>query len=156
VKSGKHINTAAGNLPRPTTALNSDCDYFGITDDTHHALVGYGTHNHIQRFKCQRCRKVFTSRIGTPLFSEFDRRKCSRHRAAVPSQQKSHKSCGEAARCQRYFSRSMSINRTERGQLSGSDGDSEDRRRSLYPSTCVFVSAGRFAPLPAGANARPE
>lgn len=47
---------------------NADCDYFGITDDTHHALVGYGTHNQIQRFKCQCCRKVFSSRIGTPLY----------------------------------------------------------------------------------------
>jgi IS1 family transposase len=53
---------------RGFACLNPDCDYFGITDDTRHALVGYGTHNHIQRFKCQGCRKVFTSRIGTPLY----------------------------------------------------------------------------------------
>jgi transposase-like protein len=46
---------------------NSNCAYCGITDDTIHALVGYGRHNRIQRFKCQACRKVFTSRIGTPL-----------------------------------------------------------------------------------------
>jgi hypothetical protein len=52
---------------RGFACLNPDCDYCGITEDTHHALVGYGTHNHIQRFKCQGCRKVFTSRIGTPV-----------------------------------------------------------------------------------------
>jgi len=33
-----------------------------------HAPVGYGHHNHIPRFKCQACGKVFTSRVGTPLY----------------------------------------------------------------------------------------
>jgi transposase-like protein/IS1 family transposase len=47
---------------------NPNCTYCGITDDTIHALVGYGRHNRIQRFKCQACGKVFTSRIGTPLY----------------------------------------------------------------------------------------
>jgi hypothetical protein len=32
------------------------------------ALVGDGIHNHIQRLKCQGCRKVFTSRIRAPLY----------------------------------------------------------------------------------------
>jgi transposase-like protein len=36
--------------------------------NTIHALVGYGRHNRIQRFKCQACHKVLTSRIGTPLY----------------------------------------------------------------------------------------
>jgi transposase-like protein/IS1 family transposase len=47
---------------------NPDCAYCGITDDTIHALVGYGRHNRIPRFKCQACGKVFTSRMGTPLY----------------------------------------------------------------------------------------
>ena len=47
---------------------NADCDYCGITDDTLHALVGYGVENDIQRLKCQACGKVFTSRLGTPLY----------------------------------------------------------------------------------------
>lgn len=37
---------------RSFTCPNPHCDFFGITDDTHHALVGCGTHNHIRRFKC--------------------------------------------------------------------------------------------------------
>ncbi|MBK8139494.1 MAG: IS1 family transposase [Chloroflexi bacterium] len=48
---------------------NACCDYYGITDPSIHALVGYGTHNGIQRFKCQACHKVFTSRVNTPLYS---------------------------------------------------------------------------------------
>ena len=47
---------------------NLECDYCGVTDDSLHALVGYGLHNGIQRFKCQVCAKVFTSRINTPLY----------------------------------------------------------------------------------------
>lgn len=47
---------------------NPCCDYFGVTDPSIHALVGYGTHNGIQRFKCQACAKVFTCRINTPLY----------------------------------------------------------------------------------------
>jgi len=48
--------------------LNPDCAYCGIVDDRIHALIGYGTHNGIQRLKCQACRKVFSSRKGTPLY----------------------------------------------------------------------------------------
>jgi len=46
---------------------NRQCDYRGVTDDNLNALVGYGAPNGIQRFKCQACTKVFTSRINTPL-----------------------------------------------------------------------------------------
>lgn len=47
---------------------NLACEYCGVTDDTLHALVGYGGDNGIQRFKCQACAKVFPSRINTPLY----------------------------------------------------------------------------------------
>ncbi len=47
---------------------NPHCTYCGVTDDQLHALVGYGSHNDIQRFKCQACAKVFTSRVNTPLY----------------------------------------------------------------------------------------
>jgi hypothetical protein len=47
---------------------NPACDYGGVTDETVHALVGYGTDNGIQRLKCQACGQVFTSRIHTPLY----------------------------------------------------------------------------------------
>jgi transposase-like protein len=58
----KSIATRGYACPHP------HCAFCGITDDAIHALVGYGHHNHIQRFRCQACRKVFTSRIGTPLY----------------------------------------------------------------------------------------
>ena len=32
---------------------NARCTYYGITDETIHALVGYGRDNGIQRLKCQ-------------------------------------------------------------------------------------------------------
>jgi transposase-like protein/IS1 family transposase len=47
---------------------NPDCRYCAISDDAIHALVGYGHHNRIPRFKCQACGRVFTSRLGTPLY----------------------------------------------------------------------------------------
>jgi len=47
---------------------NPDCNYCGIVDSTSHALVGYGTQCGNQRFKCQACSKVFTSRVNTPLY----------------------------------------------------------------------------------------
>jgi hypothetical protein len=47
---------------------NLYCEYGSVTDDTLHALVGYGHHNGIPRFKCQACSKVFTSRVNTPLY----------------------------------------------------------------------------------------
>jgi transposase-like protein len=58
----KSVATRGYACPHPHGA------FCGIADDAIHALVGYGRHNHIQRFKCQACRKVFTSRIGTPLY----------------------------------------------------------------------------------------
>jgi len=51
--------------------MNPSCDYFGITDQDIHALVGNGKrgqdHN-IQNLKCQCCHKSFSSRKGTPLY----------------------------------------------------------------------------------------
>jgi transposase-like protein len=58
----KSVDTRGCACPNP------NCDYCGIIDDAIHALVGYGRHNRIPRFKCQACGKVFTSRIGTPLY----------------------------------------------------------------------------------------
>jgi IS1 family transposase/transposase-like protein len=50
---------------------NPECDYFCITDENIHALVGYGSHGKqepIQDLKCQACRKKFTSRKNTILY----------------------------------------------------------------------------------------
>jgi len=50
---------------------NPDCDYYLITDDKIHALVGYGTHGKyegIQDLICQACRKKFTIRKHTLLY----------------------------------------------------------------------------------------
>jgi transposase-like protein/IS1 family transposase len=58
----KTVNTRGFACP------NLHCAYRGVTDDTLHALVGYGSHNGIPRFKCQACAKVFTSRVNTPLY----------------------------------------------------------------------------------------
>jgi transposase-like protein len=58
----KSVDTRGFACPNP------NCRYCGICHDTVHALVGYGHHNRIQRFKCQACGQVFTSRIGTPLY----------------------------------------------------------------------------------------
>ena len=49
----------------------SQCEYFGITDPTIHALVGYGWIDQGQRIRklcCQACRKTFSARRGTPLY----------------------------------------------------------------------------------------
>ena len=51
--------------------LNPLCDYFGITDDQVHALVGNGKRgikNDIQHFRCQWCRTDFSCRRNTPLY----------------------------------------------------------------------------------------
>ena len=47
---------------------NPECLYCGMTDNQLHALVGYSSHNGIQRFKCQAGAKVFTSRVNIPLY----------------------------------------------------------------------------------------
>ena len=50
---------------------NITCEYYGITDENIHALVGYGSHGKqepIRDFKCQACRKKFTSRKNTVLY----------------------------------------------------------------------------------------
>jgi len=51
--------------------LNPQCDYFGITDDQVHALVGNGKRgieDNIQHFRCQWCRRDFSCRRNTPLY----------------------------------------------------------------------------------------
>jgi IS1 family transposase/transposase-like protein len=58
----KAVSTGGFACPERT------CAYYGVTDASLHALVGYGTHNGIQRLRCQACAKVFTSRVNTPLY----------------------------------------------------------------------------------------
>jgi len=64
--TGKHktICTTGYACPYP------DCDYFGNTDSTFHALVGNGKRgaDGIQWLKCQACGKHFSSRRGTALY----------------------------------------------------------------------------------------
>lgn len=50
---------------------NRECEYYGITDETVHALVGYGRHGQgerIQDFRCQACGTKVSERWGTPLY----------------------------------------------------------------------------------------
>jgi hypothetical protein len=50
---------------------NKSCEYYGITEEAIHALVGYGTHGMhevIQEFKCQACGKKITARKNTILY----------------------------------------------------------------------------------------
>jgi IS1 family transposase/transposase-like protein len=61
----KKIKTQGHACPNP------HCRYFGITDETVHALVGNGKRGkqgHIQAFKCQCCQTNFSSRRNTPLY----------------------------------------------------------------------------------------
>jgi IS1 family transposase len=58
----KQVCTAGHACPNPL------CDYWGNTDPTFHALVGNGQRHGIQQFKCQACKKRFTSRWGTALY----------------------------------------------------------------------------------------
>jgi IS1 family transposase len=61
----KRVNTEGYACP------NQQCQYFGITDASIHALVGDGTYGHaeqIQTFRCQACRTTFTSRRNTPFY----------------------------------------------------------------------------------------
>ena len=51
--------------------LNPKCPYYGITDETIHALVRHtmrGKNKDIPYLRCQCCHTVFTSRKGTPLY----------------------------------------------------------------------------------------
>ena len=50
---------------------NPKCDYFGVIDHLLHAVVGdgkRGVDKNIQYWKCQWCKKRFTSRLHTPLY----------------------------------------------------------------------------------------
>jgi hypothetical protein len=50
---------------------NKSCEYYGITEEAIHALVGYGKHGkqeEIRDFKCQACGKKFTARKNTILY----------------------------------------------------------------------------------------
>ena len=50
---------------------NRGCEYYGITEEGIHALVGYGRHGKqesIPDFKCQACGKKFTARRNTILY----------------------------------------------------------------------------------------
>ncbi len=61
----KRIATAGYACP------NSDCLYYGVTDEHLHALVGYGGHGrqeYIRDLKCQACRTKFSVRYGTALY----------------------------------------------------------------------------------------
>ena len=60
----KRISTQGYFCPNP------ECEYFCISDENIHALVGYGSHGKqelIRDFKCQACRKKFTNRKHTIL-----------------------------------------------------------------------------------------
>jgi hypothetical protein len=48
--------------------LNEACYYYGVVDVNRHALVSYGQQCGIQRWKCQACGQVSTSRKGAPLY----------------------------------------------------------------------------------------
>jgi IS1 family transposase len=61
----KHLETQGHACPNPK------CDYFGVIDHLLHAVVGdgkRGVDKHIQYWKCQWCKKRFTSRLHTPLY----------------------------------------------------------------------------------------
>jgi hypothetical protein len=50
---------------------NKGCEYYGITEEAIHGLVGYGKHGkqeEIRDFKCQACGKKFTARRNTILY----------------------------------------------------------------------------------------
>ena len=50
---------------------NNRCEYYGISEEAVHALVGYGVHGTykvIRDFKCQACGKKFTARRNTILY----------------------------------------------------------------------------------------
>ena len=61
----KHLDTQGYACPNP------NCDYLGVTDQSIHAVVGdgkRGVNKNIQYWKCQWCKKRFSSRLHTPLY----------------------------------------------------------------------------------------
>jgi len=61
----KKVNTAG------YFCSNDSCEYYGLTEEAIHALVGYGSHGlyeEIQDFKCQACKSKFTIRRNTILY----------------------------------------------------------------------------------------
>lgn len=66
-RRGRPKQCATGGFACPNPA----CMYYRITDAAVHALVADGTHGkheRIRTFRCQACRKTFTSRRETPLY----------------------------------------------------------------------------------------
>jgi hypothetical protein len=66
-KGGPKKKIATGGYFCP----NQACEYYGITEESVHALVGYGTHGTqevIRDFKCQACGKKFTARKNSILY----------------------------------------------------------------------------------------
>jgi IS1 family transposase len=61
----KTLSTQGHSCPNPT------CTYFGIIDESIHALVGYGRHgktDRIQDLRCQACGRKISVRWGTALY----------------------------------------------------------------------------------------
>jgi hypothetical protein len=66
-KGGPKKKVATGGYFCP----NENCEYYKITDEQTHALLGYGqhgVHEEIRDFKCQACGKKFTARQNTVLY----------------------------------------------------------------------------------------
>ena len=62
----KQLETQGHACPNPK------CDYFGVTDDRLHAIVGdgkRGIHKHIQYWKCQWCQQAFHQSPAHPSLS---------------------------------------------------------------------------------------
>ncbi len=75
LKPYSQVKSLRGRKKRIATAgyacPNSDCLYYGITDEQIHALVGYGGHGrqeYIRDLKCQACQTKFSVRYGTVLY----------------------------------------------------------------------------------------
>lgn len=61
----KALSTVGYACPHPR------CEYFGVTDESLHALVGNGKrgkNRDIRYWRCRACQKKFTSRLHTPLY----------------------------------------------------------------------------------------
>ena len=70
--NARALEVARRRSPPPVSPVSIHyCEYFGITDDQVHALVGNGKrgiNNDIQHFRCQWCRTDFSCRRNTPLY----------------------------------------------------------------------------------------